>query len=550
MRALEHALTIVKVFATASHQGYHAQHDENEHRDASIVDNIPPELHYMTIHGSSKMEAQGLVWADHLSSQTMERMSLAIMSNTVYGEMALQYKLCLFSKATTFISRWLRVCPSDQMSEYLDKSRKVYSAATLECLRRIDFTRSPNLAMLQALLAGAAVVQLHGDTTRSWFLVSLASRSIVALSYHKMTSFDSDSDEENEIRRCIYYCYYMDKTLSMLLLRPPSLPQLPFNPADLVPTDPQLPISMHVKILVKLARVQDVALSLVLKDPRHQILANKEFMLENIQTELKSIGDEIQQSRYPPHREPSIMIEWDTVDFTFFSIATTVLRLDSSSLQDKTRREECLRYARKALHSMQACQKHICSKSSITPDYLFWTVLLYPLTPFFVIFCNVVATSNMDDLRLLKEVTVTISRLKEQYIIGMNLHRLLSELIGLCAELHDIPSSGDPRRSQEGRSSCNRATHIQMLSNGGDFETGVDIADQTASLPTPGQDEMPPDGLPSLPESQSVCHELGDPATRSASIWDDGLMFELFNLQPSVEWLDIEGVDMIHGLQN
>jgi hypothetical protein len=53
MRALEHALTIVKVFATASHQGYHAQHDENEHRDASIVDNIPPELHYMTIHGRS-----------------------------------------------------------------------------------------------------------------------------------------------------------------------------------------------------------------------------------------------------------------------------------------------------------------------------------------------------------------------------------------------------------------------------------------------------------------------------------------------------------------
>lgn len=51
MRALEHALTIVKVFATASHQGYHAQHDENEYRDASTVDNIPPELHYATIHG-------------------------------------------------------------------------------------------------------------------------------------------------------------------------------------------------------------------------------------------------------------------------------------------------------------------------------------------------------------------------------------------------------------------------------------------------------------------------------------------------------------------
>ncbi|CAI7608153.1 unnamed protein product [Penicillium pancosmium] len=247
------------------------------------------------------MEAQGLVWADHLSSQTMERMSLAIMSNAVRGEMALQYKLCLFSKATTFISRWLRVCPSDQMSDYLDQSRKVYGAATLECLRRIDFTRSPNLAMLQALLAGAAVVQLHGDTTRSWFLVSLASRSIVSMGYHKMMTFSPDSDEENEIRRCIYYCYYMDKTLSMLLLRPPSLPQLPFNPADLVHTDPQLAVSMHVKILVKLARVQDVALSLVLKDPRHQVLATKEVMLENIQMELKSIGDEIQQCFVSTH---------------------------------------------------------------------------------------------------------------------------------------------------------------------------------------------------------------------------------------------------------
>ncbi|CAG7939139.1 unnamed protein product [Penicillium salamii] len=419
------------------------------------------------------MEKQGLVWADHLASDTMERFSLAIMSNTVHGQVALQYKLCLFSKATTFISRWLRVCLADQMSDYLDKSRKIYAAATLECLRRIDFTRSPNLQMLQALLAGAAVVQLHGDTTRSWFLVSLASRAIVALGYHKMMTFDPESDEENEIRRCLYYCYYMDKTLSMLLLRSPSLPQLPFNPADLVYTDPQLPISLHVKILVKLARVQDVALSLVLKDPRPQVLTTKEYMLENIQTELKSIGDEIQQLRYPPSREPSIMIEWDTVDFTFFSIATTVLRLDSSSLHDKTRREKCLRYARKALHSMQACQKHICSTSSITPDYLFWTVLLYPLTPFFVIFCNVVATSNLDDLRLLEEVTVTISRLKEQYIIGMNLHRLLSELIGLCDELHDVPPNGDHRRSQEDRSSCNREAHAQRLSSGAEFETGV-----------------------------------------------------------------------------
>lgn len=50
---MEHALTIVKAFATASHQGYHAQHDETVDRNESIVDNIPPELLYMTIHGKA-----------------------------------------------------------------------------------------------------------------------------------------------------------------------------------------------------------------------------------------------------------------------------------------------------------------------------------------------------------------------------------------------------------------------------------------------------------------------------------------------------------------
>lgn len=151
-------------------------------------------------------------------------------------------------------------------------------------------------------------------------------------------------------------------------------------------------------------------------------------------------------------------------------------------------------------------------------------------------------------------MTVTISRLKEQYIIGMNLHRLLSELIGLCAELHDIPPDGNPRpiRSQENLSgsSSNQEAQTQILpaGRGDEYVTDIEISRQTA-LPTPGQDEMASSGLSSFPGGQPGGQVFDDSATRSASIWGDGLMFELFNLQPSVEWLDIEGVDMVHGLQ-
>lgn len=172
--------------------------------------------------------------------------------------------------------------------------------------------------------------------------------------------------------------------------------------------------------------------------------------------------------------------------------------------------------------------------------------MFYPLTPFFVIFCNVVATSNLDDLRLLEEVTVTISRLKEQCTIGMNLHKLLSELIGLCAELHDMPPDGNTRVVC--RSDGNQA-QVQAVPGHDPLDTNADISGQTA-LPTPGQDDMIPAGVSTFTPRGPSYQEIEESTRKQTSIWDDGLMSELFNVQPSVEWLDIASVDMIHGFQS
>lgn len=68
-----------------------------------------------------------------------------------------------------------------------------------------------------------------------------------------------------------------------------------------------------------------------------------------------------------------LSVEWDAVDFTFFSIATGVLRFNSLPPHNYRRREECLQYARKALFAMQACQRHIStSPYATTTDFLFW----------------------------------------------------------------------------------------------------------------------------------------------------------------------------------
>lgn len=81
-------------------------------------------------------------------------MCLAIVNDTVNQETALQYKLCVFYKATIFVSRWLRISSPGVISDCLTKSREQYTTACLECLSLIDFSKSPSLAMLQALLSG------------------------------------------------------------------------------------------------------------------------------------------------------------------------------------------------------------------------------------------------------------------------------------------------------------------------------------------------------------------------------------------------------------
>lgn len=142
-------------------------------------------------------------------------------------------------------------------------------------------------------------MQLLGDTTRSWHMTSLASRALVSLGYHTsvtITSCDHGEDDESEIRRCIYWCYYMDKTLSMLLARPSSLPVFPFHPISLVDTDPEHPLSYKVKILVKLAHVQDNSLFLMLRDQKQNVIqVDEAALVETLHNELKSIGAEIQR---------------------------------------------------------------------------------------------------------------------------------------------------------------------------------------------------------------------------------------------------------------
>ena len=130
-------------------------------------------------------------------------------------------------------------------------------------------------------------MQLRGDMFRAWTLIAIAARTLVALNFHTISSASQYTDTEKEIRAAVLSCYYLDKILSVLLLRPPSLPRLKAKPTDLVALDPHIPMSAILKAMVEFAQIQEVVLDILFEsgtsDERHQsaaiVLVQKTYSL-------------------------------------------------------------------------------------------------------------------------------------------------------------------------------------------------------------------------------------------------------------------------------
>lgn len=541
LQVLESALSLIAKFSSLPHHIENTQPEEHPDEDVLSPTKLPPEIFYNLLG-----ERQHSQWPDHISSKTLERFCVALSEHTVKGQLALQYALCILSKATVFMSHWLRSCKSQGLSNCLHRSRKLYITSGLQCLKGIDFTRSPSLPMVQALLSGALLVQLIGETSRSWFLTALASRGLVSLGYHQLTPGVLASDDRSEIRDSVHWCYYMDKTLSMLLVRPSSLPDLQFNPAILVQTDPRNLLSYKVKILVQLAHVQDLYLNALAERQKNRPYPSN--LVESLQAELYSVRLDILELRPRCTDPPILKSEWDALDFTYFSIACTALRLDSIFLHDQKKRQECVQCARKALEAMQECHKYDSHISQTTPDNLSWTVLLYPLTPFFVIFCNIVATSNPHDLQLLKGATATVSSIGVHFVSSMNLQKLLSQLLGLCSQL-EVPTRRTSKTKNGETPTFSEASSQLKISQAVIPEGSHQIQQTQEAMRSSQAAEMNTDtslhvDRPSLDQSNEH-----DRLNRN-SVWDDGLLWELFNVQPSVEWFDAGYDSLFDGQQN
>lgn len=138
------------------------------------------------------------------------------------------------------------------------------------------------------------------------------------------------------------------------------------------------------------------------------------------------------------------------------------------------------------------------------------TVLSYPISPFFVIFCNVVGTSDVRDFQLLQDVVDSVSSLVIENKYVERLRRLCNMLLSLCRPLvHSYlhPTSVIERQPAETSNMMN-------------------------------QDVTPTDlGFTNLEGTYAESHTL------MKEPWQDDMMWQLLQAQPSLDWFNSELLD-------
>lgn len=233
-----------------------------------------------------RTNSQGTInWPDHISDKVLEQMGLAIIEGTECEQVLQHYRINVWVKAMGFISKMAPLLTSERLRDHFRSLKKKYEAAAVEILNQIPLAAEPSLILLQSILSAvcsfcpfrvapyirlfsdsrqARLMRYLGNMTRSWMLTSQASMIIVSLNYHNITDTIPRTETEENIHDCVYTCYFFDKTLSLLLLRPSSLPDLKVRPTQLVHLDPDLPTSAMIKGIVEYSELKGDLLNVLL----------------------------------------------------------------------------------------------------------------------------------------------------------------------------------------------------------------------------------------------------------------------------------------------
>ncbi|KAK7516977.1 uncharacterized protein IWZ02DRAFT_500893 [Phyllosticta citriasiana] len=353
-----------------------------------------------------------LEFSSFISARTLERMAVALVDAKEDEATLIQYSICINSYAYAFMTCLPREEMHEPMMEVLGRSRDVYLRKALIGLSYISILAKPTLPLLQALLSGVSrtppktrrhaqmLDAQHGGVPR----VRRARPAPSTAAEYAILGADA---RKKEARACLLWTFIFDKGSAMNLHRPVVLSVWDVPVGIAAPSDPKKPFTAVLATLFQFAAVQaTIMCELHFRPAQNDSPQRQEHTVSSLKKRMAQIKKQV------------------------------------------TEREECLENARAAFIALQNLRQHLKSAMdekcfamflpwsvSSSPaaaerfmhrEQLCWTVLYCPLRPYYVLFCNVVATSH---------VAESLSGLPALNDSAIRLQKLCATLVSLCTPL-------------------------------------------------------------------------------------------------------------------
>ncbi|KAJ5173807.1 uncharacterized protein N7500_001738 [Penicillium coprophilum] len=349
----------------------------------------------------------------HISEATLENMGLTLIHRTGSPHDLLINTVCVNAIASKFLSAISNAGIDSELIHELTHSAVQFQLAAKVALQGISLLTSPSLRLLQALLSGIFLHQGSGDITTCWELTKAACRVCISLGLDTVIKVGGALSVEQYY--CVAWCYILDKNFAFKMGRSKTLLEieLPHLISDL--PGRQHTTSDLFQIYMGLARAQ-AALVPYLRGrssmstgggllSSHEVGKHWLVNMQQIQERIEHIS-----RPYPAWKGLDAQSEIAALQFAHHSVMVTIFHIiDDVGTQSVVRKQGLL-----AAHQGISSLVSICisAEKQSTLALLHWTLLVHPITAYFVLFCNVVVTSDIDDFKLMKTIVDCLTRIE------------------------------------------------------------------------------------------------------------------------------------------
>jgi hypothetical protein len=307
-----------------------------------------------------------------------------------------------------------------------------------DCLQHYNVLSTPTYDNVLALVFGAGHAIQISEYTSAWPMVSAASNMSQALGWHRLPNGHT---RDSEAQRILFWViYYFDKCLSLRLGRASNIQDF-----DITVSYPGSPVqseysSWHLWFLIMI----DIAAAhghiyehlfspgSQQKSPeqRSRQALTLTTRLDNILSKSSGIIDvTVYRRQYMTYLVKSNAVVIGCLRTLIYRAATSSDEFAGFGVDP-----QCLLAARSTLLCHQDVIQHIRDRQDGSAnDYANWTILNCPFTPFIVLFCHVIVSFDLEDLKLMEAFTISLENLNLRNAKPMINFRVLCEAFLLLA---------------------------------------------------------------------------------------------------------------------